>query len=196
MEVTDWLDKAVQQTREKYNVQRAREDELLREEALKRKLGSQFCRELFGWLETIDVKFNNKFGSQVLSASVVGANGDRSVQVLARPIRAQERIAELHYEEDINCVALSMGSDATAATQIIKMIRPADGDMLAEVGGEHYTPEQLGQKIVNDLLGIGFMETVSRTRSSELPRVSCNDIETLGRAVAGGSNGGCAVAVC
>jgi|ERR1039458_6187952 hypothetical protein len=198
MEATDWLDEVVQQTKGKYQAQRALEEELIQEEALKRKLGTQYCRELFTWLETIEVKFNHRFGAQVLTASVVGSEGDRSVQVLARPIRADERIAELRYEEDINCLALSMGSGATAATQIIKMVRPADGGILAEIDAERYTPEQLGQKIINDLLGIGPMRLVSQPRSPEPPgfHVPCDDIGMCDRTVvAGGNNGGCAGAV-
>lgn len=198
MEVTDWLDEAVQQTKEKYQAQRALEEKSIQEEALKRKLGSQFCRDLFAWFETIEVKFNARFGGHVLTARVVGSEGDRSVQVLARPIRAQERIAELNYQEDINCLALSTGSDATATTQVIKMVCSAGGGVLVEIGAERYTLEQLGQKIIDDLLSIGFMGTVSRSPSSELPccSVSCNDIEMGGRTVvAGRSNGGCAGAI-
>jgi hypothetical protein len=198
MAATDWLDEVVQQTKGKYQAQRALEEELIQEEALKRKLGTQYCRELFTWLETIEVKFNHRFGAQVLTASVVGSEGDRSVQVLARPIRAEERIADLHYEENINCLALSMGSGATAATQIIKMVRPADGGLLAEIDAERYMPEQLGQKIINDLLGIGPMRPVSQPRSPEPLgfHVSCNDMGMRDRTVAaGGNNGGCASAV-
>ena len=197
MGVTNWLDEAVQQTKDKYQVQRSLEEKLLQEEALKARLASQFCQDLFEWLQTIDVKFNTRFGGQVLAVTVVGSEGNRSVQVLARPIRAQERFAELHYEEDITCLALSMGSGATT-TQVIKMVRSAGGGILAEIGTEGYTPEQLGQKIINDLLDISLMGTVSRPLSLEQPRcsVSRNDIEMRGRSVvAGGSNGGCAGAV-
>ena len=198
MEATDWLDEAVQQTKEKYQAQRALEEQLMQEETLKRQLGSRFCRELFAWLETTEAKFNSRFGSQVLTVSMVGKEGNRSLQVLARPLRAQERIAELNYQADINCLALSTGSGATATTQVIKMVRFDGGEMLAEIGGERCTPDQLGQKIINDLLGIGFMGRVSRSQSTESPccSVSYNDIEMRGRTlVAGGSNGGCAAAM-
>ena len=152
MEVTDWLDEAVQQTKEKYQVQRALEEDLIREETLKRKLSSQFCRELFAWFENVEARFNSKFGDQVLTVSVVGGDGNRSVQVLARPVRAQERNAELNYQDDSNCLGLSMGSGATAASQVVKLVLSADGAILAEGGAKRYTPEQLGQKIIDDLL--------------------------------------------
>jgi hypothetical protein len=198
MEATDWLDEAVQQTKEKYQAERALEDKVIQEEALKARLASKFCAELFAWLETIDVKFNTRFGGQVLAVSPIGGKGDSALQVLAQPSRAQERIAELNYQGDINCLALSMSSGATATTQIIKMVRSAGGGILAEIGGERYTPDQLGQKIINDLLGIGFTPSVSRSRSSEPPccSVSSNNIEMLHRTmVAGRSNGGCTVAL-
>lgn len=198
MEVTDWLDEAVQQTKEKYQARRALEEQLLQEDTLKRQLGSRFCQELFAWLETTEVRFNSRFGGQVLTVSMVGKEGNRSLQVLAQPLRAQERIADLSYQADINCLALSSGSGATATTEVIKMVRSAGGEMLAEIGAERYTPDQLGQRIINDLLGIGFMGTVSRSQSSESPccSASYHDIEIGGRTlVAGGSNGGCAAAM-
>lgn len=164
MEATDWLDEAVQQTKEKYQEQRSLEEEVLQQETLKRKLGSQFCREFFEWLETIDIKFNSKFGGSVLTASVVGSEGNRSIQVMARPIRAQERIAELNYQEDINCLGLSMGSGATNTTQLIRMVRSDGGEIMAEIGAERYTPVQLGQTIINDLLCIDLKRTVSRSQ--------------------------------
>ena len=42
MEVTDWLDEAVQQTKEKYQAQRALEDKSIQERALKDRLASKF----------------------------------------------------------------------------------------------------------------------------------------------------------
>jgi hypothetical protein len=149
---TNWIDDAVQRTKEKYQVQRALEDKLIQEEGLKAKLGSRYCRELFAWFESVEVSFNSKFGSQVLAVSVVGTEGSRSVQVLARPIRAQERIADLNYQENTRCIGLSMGSGATSETQLIKLVLSADGVILAEIGAKYYTPEQLGQKIIDDLL--------------------------------------------
>ena len=53
MEVADWLDEAVQRAKKKYEIQRALEEKQAQEEAVKRKLGSQFCRELFAWLENM-----------------------------------------------------------------------------------------------------------------------------------------------
>jgi hypothetical protein len=41
--MTDWLDKAVQKTKKKYQAQRAREERWAHEETAKRKLGGQFC---------------------------------------------------------------------------------------------------------------------------------------------------------
>src|ERR1039458_1121163 len=67
MDVTAWLDDAVQRAREKYEAQRALEERLLQEEALKRKLGSQFCRDLFAWLENVEPSFNSRFGGHVLA---------------------------------------------------------------------------------------------------------------------------------
>lgn len=55
MEKIDWLDEAVQQTKDKYQAQRALEEKLLQEEALRARLAKEFCRELFEWLQTIDV---------------------------------------------------------------------------------------------------------------------------------------------
>jgi hypothetical protein len=153
MDVTAWLDDAVQRAREKYEAQRALEERLLQEEALKRKLGSQFCRDLFAWLENVEPSFNSRFGGHVLAVSVVGSDGNRSVQVLARPTRAQERIADLKYQENTKCLGLSTGSGATAETaQTIKLVLSGDDAILAEIGADRYTPERLGQKIISDLL--------------------------------------------
>src|ERR1700687_3349887 len=120
MEVTDWLDEAVQQTKEKYLVQRALDEKLMQEEALKARLASKFCEELFAWFGTIDVKFNIRFGGQVLSVSPIGTNGDRGVQVLAQPIRAQARIAVLNYQEDTKSFGLSMDGSPADFPQVIK----------------------------------------------------------------------------
>ena len=153
MEATDWLDAAVQRAKQKYEAQRALEEESVQAEVLKRKLGNQFCRELFAWFESIEVRFNNKFGAQVLAVSVVGSEGSRSVQILARPIRTREATASLSYEENTTSLGLSVGFGGGAETaQIIKLVLAADGAVLAEIGAKHYIPERLGQKIIDDLL--------------------------------------------
>jgi hypothetical protein len=149
----DWLDSAVLKAKQKYQSQRAQEERVAQEEALKLKLGNQFCRELFTWFESVEVTFNSRFGGQVLSVHVVGNEGGRCVQVLARPIRAQERIAELSYQESTKTLGLSIGSGTNALIgQVIKLVFAADGTMCAEIGANHYTPERLGQKVIEDLL--------------------------------------------
>jgi hypothetical protein len=95
MGATDWLDAAVESAKQKYQAQRALDERSVQAEALKRRLGNQFCRELFAWFENVEVRFNNRFGSQVLAVSVVGSDGNRSVQILAQPIRAREGTASL-----------------------------------------------------------------------------------------------------
>lgn len=153
MQVTDWLDQAVRRAKGKYQVQRAVDEKSVQAEALKRKLGNQFCRELFAWFESIEIRFNERFGSHVLAVSVVGSDGNRSVRILARPIRDQESTASLNYEENTTSLRLSPGSGgATETAQRIKLVLSSSGAMLAEVGSEHYTPEQLGQSIIDDLL--------------------------------------------
>ena len=150
--MTDWLDKAVQRTKKKYQVQRAREEQLAHEDALKRRLGGQFCRELFAWFENIEMKFNNSFGSHVLAVSVVGSDGSRSLKILARPTRAQESMAELNYQERTSSLGLNMDSGGPAAAQAIRLILTADGAVLAAMGEDYYTAEQLGQKIIDQML--------------------------------------------
>ena len=153
MEVADWLDEAVQRAKEKYQAQRALEEKQAQEEAVKHKLGSQFCRELFAWLQNMEVAFNSRFGGQVLAVNVVGENGNRSVQILARPLRAQERIADLSYQEHTESMGLTMGSGVTSETsQVITLSLSGDGAILAEIGAQRYTPSQLGQKVIDDLL--------------------------------------------
>ena len=153
MEATDWLDAAVESAKQKYQAQRALDETSVQADALKRKLGNQFCRELFAWFESVEVRFNNRFGSQVLAVSVVGSDGNRSVQILARPIRTKEGTASLSYEENTSSLGLSVGFGGGAETaQVIKLVLSADGAVLAEMGAKHYTPEQLGQKIIDDLL--------------------------------------------
>lgn len=152
MQATDWLDAAVQRAKKKYQVQRTREEQLAHQEALKRRLGGQFCRELFAWFENIEVSFNNRFGGQVLVVSVAGGDGHRSVKVLARPIRAQESIAELNYEESSASLGLTMGYGTPGAAQVIRLILSAEGVILAEMGEARYTAAQLGQKIIDALL--------------------------------------------
>jgi len=51
MEATDWLDAAVQRAKQKNEAQRAQDEKSVQAEALKRKLGNQFCRELLAWFE-------------------------------------------------------------------------------------------------------------------------------------------------
>lgn len=150
--MTDWLDKAVQRTKKKYQVQRAREEQLAHEDALKRRLGGQFCRELFAWFENIEMKFNNSFGSHVLAVSVVGSDGSRSLKILARPTRAQESMAELNYQERTSSLGLNMDSGGPAAAQAIRLILTVDGAVLAAMGEDYYTAEQLGQKIIDQML--------------------------------------------
>jgi hypothetical protein len=147
--MTDWLDKVVQRTKKKDQAQRTREERSAHEETAKRKLGGQFCRELFAWFENIEVKFNNSFGGHVLAVSVVGGDGSRTAKILARPTRTQESMAELSYQENTSSLALTMGSGAPAA---IRLILSPNGAMLAAMGEEYYTPEKLGQKIIDDLL--------------------------------------------
>jgi hypothetical protein len=146
---TDWLDQAVQRAKGKYQIQRVLEERSVQEEVLKRKLGNQFCRELFTWFESIEVRFNSRFGGHVLAVSVVGSDGSRSVQILARPIRDQESTASLSYDENTTSLELRAGSEAA---QTIKLVLSGDGAILAEIGAERYTPEQLGQRIIDDLL--------------------------------------------
>ena len=198
MEVTDWLDEAVQQTKEKYQAQRALEDKLIQEQASKDRLASKFWDQLFEWLQTIDVKFNTRFGGQVLAVSPTGSNGDRGLQVLARPIRAQERIAVLNYQKETTSIALSMDCNPTDLPQVIELALAADGAIVAQIGAESYMPEQLGRKIINDLLGIGSKLPVPQLQSPESPccSMSCNNIELRDpTVVAGGSNGGYAGAI-
>jgi hypothetical protein len=153
MEGTDWLDKVVQRAKGRYQVRRALEERSVQAEALRRKLANQFCRDLFAWFERVEVRFNNRFGGHVLAVSVAGSDGNRSVRILARPIRDQESTVSLNYEEKTTSLRLSADSGgATEPAQIIKLVLSADGAILAEVGAEHYTPEQLGQKTIDDLL--------------------------------------------
>ncbi len=135
MEGTDWLDAAVESAKQKYQAQRALDGRSVQADALKRKLGNQFCRELFAWFENVEVRFNNRFGSQVLTVSVVGSDGNRSVQILAQPIRAREGTASLSYEENTTSLGLSVGFGGGAETaQIIRLVLSADGAVLAEMG--------------------------------------------------------------
>ncbi len=152
MEVMNWLDQTVKQTKDKYEARRHQEDQLVKEETLKCKLGGEFCRDLFEWLQTIDAQFNDRFGGHVLAASVDGTQGQRKARILARPIRSQERIAALSYQEDINCLALSVHSGTATDTQQIRMVLSPEGKIFAEVEADSYTPVQLGQKIIGDLL--------------------------------------------
>jgi len=152
-EASEWLEAAVQRAKEKYQEKRALEERLLQEEALKDKLASQFCRELFAWLEAIDVKFNSRFGSQVLAASTSGSEGDRSIKILASPLRSQERIAILNYQKDSKSLDLSVHAGCAAKPrQPIKLALTAEGVVVAQIGVEYFSAEQLGQKIVDDLL--------------------------------------------
>jgi len=153
IELNDWLDGVVQKTWEKYKQQRVQEEKVLQEEVLKVRFGSQFCRELFEWFEGVDVRFNNRFGGHVLSVSVIGTDGDRSVQVLARPVRAQERIAVLNYRKETTSVGVNMNCGTGAiSTEEIRLVLSGKDAVLAEIGEEHYTPEQLGRKVIEDLL--------------------------------------------
>jgi len=153
MALTHWLDEAVQRTKEKYKVQRALEEQKAHQETLKRRLGGQFCRQLFGWLQSIEGSFNSKFGAQVLVVSVSGDEGSRSAQVLARPTSTEERIANLDYQNNSAALRLSIGSGKIAETaQVINLVLSADEALLAEIGKEQYTSEKLGQKIIDDLL--------------------------------------------
>lgn len=150
---TDWLDATVERTKRKYEAQRAADERSVQAEAVKRKLDNQFCRDLFAWFESVEMRFNNRFGSQVLAVSVVGSEGSRSVQILARPIRAKEGNASLSYEEKTSSLGLSVGFGGGAETaQTIKLVLTAGGAILAEIGAKQYTPERLGQKIIDDLL--------------------------------------------
>jgi hypothetical protein len=153
MAPTHWLDEAVQRTKEKYKLQRAREERSAHEEALKRRLGGQFCRQLFAWFQGVEGTFNGKFGAQVLAVSVSGDEGSRTAQILARPISTKERIAHLDYQNNPSSLRLSVGSDRSTETpQVIKLVLTADEALVAEIGKEHYTSVQLGQKIIDDLL--------------------------------------------
>lgn len=153
MAQTHWLDEAVQRTKEKYKVQRDLEERSAHQETLKRKLGGQFCRQLFIWLQNVEGSFNSKFGANVLAVSVSGDEGSRSAQILARPTSTEERIANLDYQNNSACLRLSIGSGKVAETaQVINLILSANEALLAEIGKKHYTSEELGQKIIEDLL--------------------------------------------
>jgi hypothetical protein len=167
MEEIAWLDEAVQRVKEKYQTQRALEERSAQEETRKRALGAQFSRDLFAWFERMEESFNSKFGGHLLAVSVVGAEGNRSVKVLANLTRNQERMAVLTYNNGSNdngsnnngsnnhpvSLGLRFGSDATAeVAQTIKLVPSNNGTVLAEFGAEHYSYEQLGQKIIDDLL--------------------------------------------
>jgi hypothetical protein len=153
MAQTYWIDEAVKRTKEKYKAQRAQEERSAHEEALKRRLGGQFCRQLFAWFQGIEGTFNGKFGAQVLAVSVSGDEGSRSAQILARPVSTKEKIAHLDYQNNPSSLRLSIGSGRTAETpQVIKLVFTADEALVAEIGKEQYTSQQLGQKIIDDLL--------------------------------------------
>jgi hypothetical protein len=153
MKATDWLDAAVERAKKKYELQRAQEEKSAEAEALKRRLSNQFCRELFAWFESVEARFNNKFGGQVLVVSVAGSDGGRTVQILARPIRTKESTAHLRYKENAASVELSVSSGGgVEAAQIIKLVHSTEGVVFALIGARHYSPEQLGQKIIDDLL--------------------------------------------
>ena len=148
--MNSWLEKAVQRTKKKYQGQRTLEEKSAYEDTMKRKLAGQFCRELFAWFENIEASFNHSFGGHVLAVSVVGSQGSRSVKILARPTRTQESMAELTYQENASSLGLSQGSGSTV--QAIRLILSGNGTILAAMGEEYFTPEQLGQKIIDQLL--------------------------------------------
>jgi hypothetical protein len=100
----------------------------------------------------MEMSFNRRFGSHVLAVSVVGGNGSRSVKILARPSRTEERVAELNYQEKTNSMALNMSSSLSAGAKAIELVLSADGAILAVMGDEYDAPERLGQKIIDDLL--------------------------------------------
>jgi hypothetical protein len=61
-------------------------------------------------------------------------------------------MAELNYQERTSSLGLNMDSGAPAAAQAIRLILTADGDVLAAMGEDYYTAEQLGQKIIDEML--------------------------------------------
>jgi len=150
---TAWLEESVRKAKEKYQLQRTLEERLAQEEARKRELGAKYCRDLFAWFERIEESFNGGFGGHVLAVSVGGADSNRSVQVFAHPTRTQERLAVLTYTDGAISLGSRSGSGATAETaQALKLVLSNDGRLLAEFGAEQYSYEQLGQKIIDDLL--------------------------------------------
>ena len=152
MPPTHWLDEAVQRAKEKYKAQRAQEERSAHEQTLKRRLGGQFCRQLFAWFQSIEGSFNIKFGAHVLAVSVSGDEGSRSAQILARPILTEERIANLDYQNNSASLRFIGSGKTTETPQVIKLVLSPEEALLAEIGNERYTSEQLGQKIIDDLL--------------------------------------------
>jgi hypothetical protein len=145
-----WLEESVQKAKEKYQFQRALDERLAQEKALKCKLGAQFCRELFAWLQAVEKRFNSRFGANVLAVSVVGANGNHKVEVLAQPVQKQQRITELTYVD--NTTSMMVRTPSIRKEEGIDLVLSSDGTMLAEFGAVQYSLERLGQKIITDLL--------------------------------------------
>ncbi len=152
IQVPDWLDGAVQKAKVKYQRQRELEEILMQEETLKRKLGSQFCKELAGWLQAVEVRFNTRFGGAVLAVTVEEVKDSRTIRVLARPLRSRESMAELEYQNGTDYLKVNIGSAASAGTSRIVNFVVSGGAVLAEIGTDCYTWEQLGQRLIEDLL--------------------------------------------
>ncbi len=151
-EMADWLDAAVQRAKSKYQRERELEERKMQEEALKKRLGSQFWQELAGWLQAIEGRFNTRFGAAVLSVTLDEEKDKRVIRILARPIRSHESIAELEYQNGTDYMELSIGSGGGAGTARIVNFVLSGGAALAEFGAEDLTWEQLGQKLIEDLL--------------------------------------------
>jgi hypothetical protein len=145
-----WLDETVQKAKEKYQFQRALDERLAQEKTLKCKLGAQFCNRLFEWLGAVETRFNDRFGGHVLTVRVVRADGNHKVEVLAQPVHKQERIAEVTYED--NTTSLTLRTLSIRKEEGINLVLSSAGTMLAELGAVQYSHEQLGQKIISDLL--------------------------------------------
>ena len=149
-----WLDNAVQRAKEKYQSLRELEERAAEQEALKRRLGSKFCRDVFTWLESVELCFNSRFGGQVLTVRTLGNEGGRTLQVLARPVPSQEVMAEIRYEDSGSHLVYTIGGgQCTSATQSIRLVL-SEGSVQAEIGTERFSSEQLGKRIVEELLHI------------------------------------------
>lgn len=154
--MADWnLDDVVKNAKEKFNAERTEDEKAAKEAALKQKLGAEFERNLFLWLQKTAPEFNRKFGAEAISVLQPRNN---VTQVKVAPSKEHDLTIEFVYDPQKYAITWTQRPTHTPGLGVPHTVLPLvlDGEtqMRADwkAQGRKLNAEELGQAAIEKAL--------------------------------------------